>query len=159
MHSMGIDISRLSPAAQEQILQKLSLQEWARKKLVETHAKSPKLHEEKVQGYLIDGTPVTFASKREAKRYGELALLQRAGVISDLQFQVRYDLIPSQKKKDGKTERGIYYVADFVYRNADGDTVVEHSKGYRNPSSATCAKFVMKRKLMLYIHGIEVKEV
>ena len=157
---MSIDISRLSPAAQAQILRKITEQERSRKNAaVPPQKRDRKLREEKTQGYLLDGTPVTFDSKREAKRYGDLALLQRAGAISDLQYQVRYDLIPSQKKKDGTTERGIYYVADFVYRNADGDTVVEDSKGYRNPSSATYAKFVIKRKLMLYIHGIEVKEV
>ncbi len=157
---MGIDISQLSPAAQQQVLQKLKAQERQRKNAAEIAAKSPtKLHEEKVKGYLIDGTPVTFASKREAKRYSELAFMLRAGQITDLQYQVRYDLIPAQKKKDGKTERGVYYVADFVYRNADGDTVVEDSKGYRNPSSATYAKFAIKRKLMLFLLGIEVREV
>lgn len=157
---MGIDISRLSPAAQEQILRKLGMQYAEQKKAAETSAKGGrKLREKKTNGFLLDGTPVVFDSQREANRYSELALLQRSGEISDLQFQVRFDLIPSQKKSDGKTERGIYYVADFTYRNHNGDLVVEDAKGYRNPSSATYAKFAIKRKLMLYIHGIEIKEV
>lgn len=161
---MGIDISQLSPAAQKQALAKLA--ELERRKAASAIPKieqkaepKRKLHEQKVQGTLIDGTPVTFDSKREQARYGELALMQKAGEISDLQYQVRYDLIPAQIRDDGTKERGIYYVADFVYKGRDGKTVVEDSKGYRNPKSATYAKFVLKRKLMLYIHGITLREV
>lgn len=157
---MGIDISQLSPAAQKQALAKLT--ELERSKVVrqqQPEGPKRKLHEQKVQGVLIDGTPVTFDSKREQARYGELALMQKAGKISDLQYQVRYDLIPAQTRDDGTKERGIYYVADFVYKDMDGNTVVEDSKGYRNPTSATYGKFVIKRKLMLYIHGITLREV
>lgn len=161
---MGINIDQLSPAAQKQALSKLA--ELERRKAASAIPKNEqkeepkrKLHEQKVQGNLIDGTPVTFDSKREQARYGELALMQKAGEISGLQYQVRYDLIPTQERDDGTKERGIYYVADFVYRDKDGKLVVEDSKGYRNPKSATYGKFVIKRKLMLWIHGITVKEV
>lgn len=161
---MGIDISQLSPAAQKQALEKLT--ELERRKAAAAIPKvepkeepKRKLHEQKVNGFLADGTPVVFDSKREQERYGELAIMQRIWEISDLQYQVRFDLIPSQVRGDGKKERGIYYVADFVYRDKDGKLVVEDSKGYRNPSSAAYAKFVIKRKLMLYIHGITVHEV
>lgn len=154
---MGIDISQLSPAAQKQALAKLM--ELERRK-AETQKEEPKrkLHEQKVDGVLIDGTPVTFASKREQARYGELALMQKAGEISGLQYQVRFELIPPQVRSDGKKERAVSYVADFVYTK-NGDTVVEDSKGYRNPSSAAYAKFVLKRKLMLWVHGITIMEV
>ena len=160
---MGIDINQLSPAAQKQALAKLAELERRKSavaipKVEQKEEPKRKLHEQKVQGTLIDGTVVTFDSKREQARYGELALMQKAGEISDLQYQVRYDLIPAQERDDGTKERGIYYVADFVY-SKDGKTVVEDSKGYRNPKSATYGEFVIKRKLMLWIHGITVKEV
>lgn len=154
---MGISITDLSPRAQQQVLRQLQARE--------TQKKAPKskggnkLHAQKSPGYLIDGTPHTFDSKREHRRYETLAMMQRAGEISNLRTQVRYDLIPKQKRADGKTERAVYYDADFVYKNKDGETVVEDSKGYRNPNSAPYAKFVLKRKLMLWVHGITVYEV
>ena len=163
---MGIDISQLSPAAQKQALAKLMALERQKAAALQKQFDTPKeqdgkrkLHEQKVDGVLVDGTPVTFASKREQARYGELALMQKAGEISDLQFQVKYELIPPQVRSDGKKERGISYVADFVYKDKDGKVHVQDSKGYRNPSSAAYAKFVMKRKLMLWVHGITVEEV
>ena len=55
-------------------------------------------------------------------------------------------------------EKGIEYVADFVYEQG-GETVVEDSKGFRDTSSAAYRLFVMKRKMMLYFHGITVREV
>ena len=68
-------------------------------------------------------------------------------------------LIPAQKI-DGKVfERAVKYRADFVYKDKNGETVVEDVKGYRDPSSAGFAKFVLKRKLMLYVHGIRIREV
>lgn len=116
---------------------------------------------------------ISFDSKREAKRYAELKLLERAGKITDLQRQVKFELIPAQyeaverwsdktgkKLKDGKKllEKECSYIADFVYC-ADGRRVVEDVKGYRDPQSAGYAKFVIKRKLMLYVHGIRIQEV
>lgn len=116
-----------------------------------------------------------FDSKKEAKRYSGLLLLQRAGKISSLREQVKYVLIPAQYEeyervspKTGKKlnpgrrllEKECSYIADFVYTdNATSKEVVEDTKGYRDPSSAGYAKFVIKRKLMLWIHGIKVKEV
>ena len=84
--------------------------------------------------------------------------MQRSGQISELQTQVTFELVPKQKKSDGTTERACSYIADFVYMK-DGKKVVEDVKGYRNPSSAGFAKFVIKRKLMLWIYHIEVSEV
>lgn len=123
----------------------------------------------------IDG--ITFQSIREGNRYCELKLLQKAGIISDLELQKPFELIPAQyktvetgeyykigaKKGQPKTkqvciEQSVVYNADFVYKQ-DGETIVEDAKGFKDPSSSTYAKFVIKRKLMLWIHGIMVKEV
>jgi len=118
----------------------------------------------------IDG--IVFDSKKEAKRFQELSLLEKAGAIQGLQRQVKYVLIPSQyevierysktgkRLKDGQRciEKECSYIADFVYQQ-DGKTVVEDTKGYRNPSTAGYAYFVLKRKLMLHVHGIQIKEI
>ena len=123
----------------------------------------------------IDG--IKFDSRREGNRYCELKLLQRAGKISNLELQKRYELIPAHyetvetgeyykvgsKKGQPKTKRvckelAVDYVADFVYEE-NGKTIVEDSKGFRDPSSATYKVFVIKRKLMLWKYGIFVKEV
>lgn len=114
---------------------------------------------------VVDG--IEFDSKAEAARYGELVQLQRAGKISDLELKKKYELIPSQYVNvctaDGKikkrcAERAVTYTADFVYTQ-DGETIVEDVKGYKIPKSAGYAKFVLKRKLMLYRYGIIVREV
>lgn len=94
----------------------------------------------------VDGVP--FDSKREATRWQELRLLERAGEISDLRRQVRYELVP---KLPG--ERPVDYIADFVYRDKNGNEVVEDVKGVRTPV------YVIKRKLMLWRHGIRIQEV
>lgn len=123
----------------------------------------------------IDG--IEFQSVKEGNRYSELKILQRAGKISNLELQKSYELIPAQyetvetgeyykvgaKKGQPKTkqvciEQSVVYIADFVYQE-NGQTVVEDVKGFRDPSSATYAKFVLKRKMMLWIHGIKIKEV
>ena len=67
---------------------------------------------------MIDG--IEFDSRREAQRYAELKLMERAGIISDLRTQVKYTLIPAQKKLSGGTERACTYTADFVYRDKSG---------------------------------------
>ena len=99
----------------------------------------------------IDG--MTFDSIKEAKRYRDLSLLQRAGEISDLRTQVKYTLVPSQKKPSGGTERPVTYTADFVYKDKGGKEVVEDVKGVRTQ------QYTIRRKLMLERHRIEVKEV
>ena len=98
---------------------------------------------------------LVFDSKHEAMRWRELALLQRSGEISDLQRQVKYILIPAQVDEDGKiAERAVSYVADFVYRDGrSGETVVEDAKGMHTRD------YIIKRKLMRYVHGIKIREV
>ena len=113
----------------------------------------------------------TFDSKKELKRYQELLLLQRAGAISDLQTQVEFELIPAifeevptgefykvgpkkgqPKMKSVCIEQSVKYVADFVYYE-NGKKVVEDTKGFKT------ADYIIKRKLMLYIHKIRIREV
>ena len=96
---------------------------------------------------------VTYDSEKEYTRWRELLLLQRAGAIIDLQRQVKFVLIPSQKGENGKViEKECSYYADFVYRK-DGQIVVEDTKGFRT------ADYTIKRKLMLYVHGIKIREI
>lgn len=98
----------------------------------------------------VDG--VTYDSAKEARRGAELRLLERAGKIQDLCAQVKYTLIPAQKR-DGKViERAVTYIADFVYKE-NGETVVEDAKGVRTK------EYIIKRKLMLWEYGIQVREV
>lgn len=97
-----------------------------------------------------------FDSKRELARYTDLKLLEAAGRISGLRRQVKYELIPAQKDlKTGKViERPVTYKADFVYTDVStGREIVEDAKGVRTK------EYVIKRKLMLYNKGIQVREV
>lgn len=109
---------------------------------------------------------ITFDSRREYNRYCELLLLEKAGEIKDLKRQVKFVLIPAQREftnevgkngrfKKGKLlERECSYLADFVYVDSKtGKTIVEDSKGFRTRD------YVIKRKLMLHVHGIRIKEV
>lgn len=114
----------------------------------------------------IDG--ITFDSIREGKRYKELKLLERAGIITGLQRQVKYVLIPAQRESSSETytkgknkgcpkpgkliERESSYIADFVYVQ-DGTIIVEDAKGVRTEA------YILKRKLMLKEHGIRIHEV
>ena len=100
---------------------------------------------------VVDG--ITFDSKKEATRYAELKLLQRAGEIFDLQRQVPFTLIPKQTRDGKVVERPCVYKADFVYKEKDGTEVVEDTKGMRTK------EYVIKRKLMLWQFGIVVREV
>ncbi len=101
-----------------------------------------------------------FDSLKEARRWNVLQLLQEAGEIMNLQRQVKYVLIPTQKI-DGKiVERECSYIADFVYTDRmTGELVVEDVKGYRQANDPAYRIFVIKRKLMLKEFGIVVKEV
>lgn len=90
---------------------------------------------------------ITHDSIKEANRWCELKLLERAGKIRLLQRQVRFELIP---KQDG--ERPVFYIADFTYIE-DGKYVVEDVKGKRTK------EYIIKRKLMRWIHGIKIKEI
>lgn len=102
----------------------------------------------------VDG--IQFDSMKEAKRYKELALLQRAGLISNLQLQVKFELIPTQKINGKIIERPVHYIADFVYME-NGEQIVEDVKGYKQGQAY--ALFTIKRKLMLQKHNIRIREI
>lgn len=120
-----------------------------------------KYHARKV---VVDG--IQFDSRKEANRWTELRLLERAGAISELQRQVRYLLIPAHYEaferygKDGKrlkdgrrcVERAVWYVADFQYVQ-DGKTIVEDVKGLKTK------EYILKRKMLLHFRNIKIKEV
>ena len=115
---------------------------------------------------------VTFDSVKEYKRFRELSLLERAGEISDLKKQVPFELIPSQyeeiptgeiyKRGERKgqpkfkrvcVENSVKYIADFVYSDKGGKIHVEDTKGFKTTD------YIIKRKLMLHVHGIKIKEI
>lgn len=117
---------------------------------------------------MVDG--ISFDSKHEANRYCELKLLEKGKVISNLELQKKFVLIPAQyaieerygkngkRLKDGKIllERECSYIADFVYiLNETGETVVEDAK---SPITRT-PEYKIKKKLMLFLLNIRVKEV
>lgn len=120
-----------------------------------------KYHSRKVT---VDGD--TYDSMKEYRRFKELSLLERAGAIRNLKRQVKYVLIPAQREftteidkkgnfKKGKLlERECAYIADFVYFDMSTCRMtVEDTKGYRTKD------YIIKRKLMLWVHGIQIKEV
>lgn len=95
---------------------------------------------------------ITFDSVKEYRRWCELSLLERAGTIQNLKRQVKFELIPSQWV-DGKViERPCTYIADFVYTE-NGKMVVEDTKGFRTTD------YIIKRKLLLWVHGIRIQEI
>lgn len=101
----------------------------------------------------IDG--ITFDSKAEARRFAELKVLRDAGQIDNLQLQKKFLLLPSKRNAEGYLERETSYVADFVYVDSSGETIVEDTK---SPATRT-PEYVIKRKLMLHTHGITIREI
>lgn len=103
----------------------------------------------------VDG--IVFDSKHEALRWIELKYMERAGLIRDLKRQVRFCLVPTIEGEGKKIrQRAVYYVADFEYWEKNYDCwkrVVEDAKGVRTDV------YKLKKKLMLWRHGIEIKEV
>lgn len=91
-----------------------------------------------------------FDSKREYNRWCELRLLERSGIIRNLQRQVKFRLIDSQKTPE-RTEHPCDYIADFVYYE-NGNRIVEDCKGMRTDV------YKIKRKLMLEKYNISIKE-
>lgn len=98
---------------------------------------------------------ITFDSKAEARRFMELKALEAAGQIDCLELQKRFLLLSSKRNADGYLERETAYVADFVYVDSSGETVVEDTKSV----ATRTPEYVIKRKLMLHIHGITIREI
>ena len=112
----------------------------------------------------VDG--ILFDSKREAEHWIYLCNLMDAGIITELDRQVEFELLPAQfefdtvgvrggKQKGKCIERKVKYIADFVYKDQLGQTVVEDVKGYTRHKP----EYILKRKMLLFFHGIRIKEV
>tara|TARA_R110000787_G_scaffold189468_2_gene301106 strand:+ start:1702 stop:2055 length:354 start_codon:yes stop_codon:yes gene_type:complete len=90
----------------------------------------------------------TFDSRWEAERWGQLTAMERAGAILDLERQIKYDIIVNDQKI-------CRYIADFRYTQVEEDgsetKIVEDAKGVET------ADFKLKKKLMLAVHGIDIK--
>ena len=156
---MGVDISRLSPAAQKQVYEKLLKSRQNRAGELFGAGGCNLAPEEKVAqrgskygNKKVEVNGIAFDSKKEARRYLDLRAMEIAGQIQNLRLQVPYLLIPSQRIDGDVVEREVKYVADFTYEQ-NGETVVEDSKGHRTKD------YIIKRKLMLSVWGIRIKEV
>ena len=101
-----------------------------------TTAKESKYHAKKVE---IEG--VQFDSKKEARLWVRLQNLQRMGVISELQRQVRFELVPKQKD-----ERAVYYVADYVFKEGDKLVVAD----CKSSMTKKLPSYIIKRKLFKF---------
>lgn len=118
----------------------------------------------KYNAHKVEFEGMTFDSRKELRRYKTLRQLEEEGQIFNLQRQVKFVLIPAIHEPDiigprggrkpGKLiERECSYYADFKYLDAQGRQIVEDTKGMKTPD------YIIKRKLLLYIHGIRIKEI
>jgi len=94
----------------------------------------------------VDG--IAFDSQKEAKRFGDLKLMQKAGEISDLTLQPKFDIVINGVKVCS-------YVADFSYIE-NGVKVVEDVKSEVTRKLPT---YRLKNKLMRAVHGIAIREI
>lgn len=111
--------------------------------LAEYRALAPGGNKYRAQKTTVDN--IVFASKREARRYGELRQMEAAGEIRDLELQPRFLLQEGFVDNEGVKHRPIYYVADFGYMEvATGRRVVEDPKG--KPSEAFGIKWKLVKR-------------
>lgn len=103
----------------------------------------------KYKNHKVEG----FDSKKERDRYYRLKAMENAGEISELETQVKFELIPSQRINGRVAERACYYVADFVYKDKAGNVHVEDVKGFKTET------YKLKRKLLLWTKNIKIEEV
>ena len=145
---MGVDVRDLSPSAQKQVYDKL----FAAREGKDTTKKKVAQNGSKYGNKKVEINGIVFDSKREARRWLELDALAKAGEIQDLERQVPFLLIPSQSVDGEVVERAVSYVADFTYKQ-NGKTVVEDSKGHKTKD------YILKRKMMLFFYGVQIREV
>lgn len=96
-----------------------------------------------------------FDSKKECRRYSELKIMEKAGEIKDLELQKPYVILPSFFDKQGNRQTAVKYVADFVYVDKDGNTIIEDVK---SPATRKDRVYRLKKKMMAY-NGYEITEV
>ena len=108
----------------------------------------------KYHNKIVEVDNIKFDSIKESRRYNELKLLQRAGIIKELELQKKFELQPKYTNNNGEHIRAITYVCDFYYfDNEKQKYIVEDTKGYRTDV------YKLKKKLMAYIHHISIHEV
>ncbi|MDE6454338.1 MAG: DUF1064 domain-containing protein [Dysosmobacter sp.] len=168
---MGIDVKDLPPAYQAQALRKWAEQEQKKRKPLPCPAddglrKPAKYHNKPTERVTACGTVLRFDSRKEARRYDELAALEQAGKIRDLRMQVDFTLQEAYTDGEGQRVRAIRYRADFTYRKIRDDPWEEYDGSFWTlvvedvKSRATRTKeYVMKRKLMKERFGIDIQEV
>ena len=167
---MSIDVKDLPPAYQAQALRKWAEQERKKKRQpLHCPADSPtgggrKYHNKPTERVTASGAVLHFDSQKEARRYDELATLERAGKIRDLRMQVDFTLQEAYTDGEGRRVRAIRYRADFTYVRVK-ETIGEYT--FRDQlvvedvkSRATRTKeYIMKRKLMKERFNIDIQEV
>jgi hypothetical protein len=94
---------------------------------------------------------IIFDSKKEANRYLELKLLEKAGQIKDLELQPKFELLPTVRR-NGKTYRKCTYIADFKYFDIkESKYIVEDVKGFKTK------EFRLKEKMFVAKYDYELK--
>ena len=111
----------------------------------------------KVPHQKIVANGIEFDSKAEHDRYLELLIMQRAGLISELECHPSYEVLPKQETPKGKHNfRPVVYTPDFRYKDKDGKEIVEEVKSEYTRKEKD---YVIRRKLLYFTQGIYVEEV
>ncbi|KVV20448.1 hypothetical protein WK78_29655 [Burkholderia cepacia] len=114
-------------------------------------------HPPKYRNRKCEHEGIRFDSEKERARYFDLVRMQAASLIRDFRLQVPFVLTERMQRDDGTWERASKYVADFVYIDCKtGKQVVEDVK---SPITRKNPTYIQKRKTMLAVHGITIKEV
>lgn len=141
---------------------------YRRKKTESSDTTTPKKN--KYHNVKCEYNGIRFDSTKEMKRYIVLDNAQQSGLISNLERQVQYTLLPTiyedvevKLKTKSKmvrrvAQRAVVYNCDFRYKDADGNVVVEDVKATRNLAALDKA-YLLKKKMMRFFHGILIKEV
>jgi len=97
----------------------------------------------------VDG--IVFHSHKEAARYKQLSLMEKAGEIVDLELQPSF-ILQKSFKYNGETIRAIKYIADFKYIDIKTSRlIVEDVKGFKKDKT-----YIIKKKIFLFIYGNDV---
>lgn len=162
----------LPPAYQAQALRKWAEQERRKKRQSlpcpagDGPGKPAKYHNKPTERVTASGAVLRFDSQKEARRYDELAALERAGEIRELRMQVDFTLQEAYTDGEGQRVRAIRYRADFTYEKARDDPWAKYNGSFwvlvveDVKSRATRTKeYIMKRKLMKERFNIDIQEV
>lgn len=148
----GINLSDLPPHYQQQAMKQLAEQMQKKQAAAEAPARS------KYGNVKTERDSLHFDSKKEARRFDDLLLMERAGEIKDLRLQVEFTLQAAYTTTTGERVRAIRYLADFAYYRKAGDGweyVVEDVKS----KPTRTRTYLMKKKLMADRLGLAITEV